>query len=273
MAAGVRQVLDWFAGSEAILRAERAVLSASTTAGGEDRISALHNHLLRDIVSRLHARDAARTAALASRWRHLWRSTTLVFHDALSCQPEHAAAVARALAGHPGPFATVSIRYCDFRCQSPELAECPRLLAAKGVRDLVLVNAPADLDHLPDAPAEVLSCAPLRRLFLGYFRFPDTGAGLPGREEGLFRRLRELILLSVDMPDYDHLDRLLARSPVLDTLVVVQSQIFHHIHLRSQSLKCALLWSYYVHEVALKLESLTRSRARAPWFRVSRYWR
>ncbi|XBI50386.1 hypothetical protein VPH35_113797 [Triticum aestivum] len=253
MAAGVWNVLDWFPGGEAILRAESAFLSASTAAGaGEDRISALHDHPLRDIVSRLPARDAARTAALASRWRHLWRSTPLVFHDPHllpSRQPELAAAVARVLAAHPGPFATVSIRCCDFRRQSLELAECPRLLAAKAVRDLVLVNnMAADLDHLPDAPAGVLSCASLRRLFLGYFRFPDTGAG---REEGLFPHLRELSLLGVHMPDCDNLDHLLARSPVLDTLVLVLSRIFHHIHLCSQSLKSALLWSYYAQEIAV----------------------
>ncbi|XP_044407020.1 uncharacterized protein [Triticum aestivum] len=142
MAAGVWNVLDWFPGGEAILRAESAFLSASTAAGGEDRISALHDHLLRDIVSRLPARDAARTAALAYRWRHL----------------------------------------------------------------------------------------------------------------------RELTLLGVHMPDCDNLDHLLPRSPVLDTLVVVLSRIFHHIHLCSQSLKSALLWSYYAQEIAVMdcplLESL-----------------
>ncbi|KAK1645581.1 hypothetical protein QYE76_063386 [Lolium multiflorum] len=61
-----------------------AFLSAaiSDEDGIEDRISALPNGLLRDVVSRLPVKDAARTNALCRRWRGLWRAIPLVLDDA-----------------------------------------------------------------------------------------------------------------------------------------------------------------------------------------------
>ncbi|KAK1618455.1 hypothetical protein QYE76_023972 [Lolium multiflorum] len=47
---------------------------AARTSSGVDRISHLPDSLLREIVYRLPAKDAARTALLAARWRGVWRS-------------------------------------------------------------------------------------------------------------------------------------------------------------------------------------------------------
>ncbi|XP_051209511.1 F-box/FBD/LRR-repeat protein At1g13570 [Lolium perenne] len=255
MAAAVLHVLRWFPGGESIARAKHSFLSCSDADGGyEDRISALHDHLLHHILSRLPAKDAARTAALASRWRHLWRSTPLVFHDhhlLPSRDRAHVAAVARVLAAHPGPFRTVSIGYCDFACHDRELAEWPRLLAAKGVQDLALVNMPADFDRLPAVPADVLRCDTFRRLLLGFWKFPDAGAHLPAGGADGFPHLWELIMFGNEMPGGRDLDHLLARCPVLHTFAVSLSKMFQRVHLRNQSFRCVLLWHCFVEEVAV----------------------
>ncbi|KAK1611349.1 hypothetical protein QYE76_035022 [Lolium multiflorum] len=101
--------------------------------GGKDRLNGLHDDLLRQIIVHLPFTDAARTSLLASRWRHLWRSTPLVIDDAHLPVPARAtSAVAGFLANDPGPFATVRLRNCRFTSLDPTW---PRLLAGKGTRN------------------------------------------------------------------------------------------------------------------------------------------
>jgi hypothetical protein len=239
-----------------------ASLSAafSGDGGGEDRISALPDGLLRNVVSRLPVKDGARTDALSRRWRGLWRATPLVLDDAhlltdgpgVDWRAPSAGVVSRVLASHPGPFRWVHLlsNFIDESNQDA-LAEWLRLLADKGVENLVLVNRPW-FDTVPvQLPPSLLRCgASLRRLYLGVWIFPFTSGG-PPRSPDVFPQLRELGISRSIMQDND-LDYVLACSPKLEVFALVSNYCLpDRVRIGSHTLRCVLLWHSMVYEVAI----------------------
>ncbi|RCV26058.1 LOW QUALITY PROTEIN: hypothetical protein SETIT_5G215000v2 [Setaria italica] len=224
---------------------------------GEDIISGLPDDVLSSIVSLLPINDAARTAALSSRWRDLWASNPLVLDDIdlLLNNPSHVGAVtstvSHAITAHPGPFRSVKLTCYFSDADESTLHHWIRVLAAKGVTELVLNNIPwAGLDLLPCA---ILECRSLQRLRISEWRFPDTSGAAAVLRQGVaaLPRLRELVLRRSIIQEQD-LDRVLASSPKLKNLVFVLSRgAPAQVRLSSRSLWCVVFWQSVVEELAV----------------------
>ncbi|CAN6243335.1 unnamed protein product [Urochloa humidicola] len=217
-------------------------------------------------AARLPAKDGARTAALSTRWRGLWRSAPLVLVDThfLPCggaqvgrppRPGPASrtvrlAVSAALDAHPGPFPFVSLS-CGFMkavdADRAVLAHWFQILATKGVEELAFVNRPWPIQGLR-LPAALFSCGSLRRLYLGAWRFVDT-ATLP--RGASFPNLQELVLGAVALEDRD-LEFLLAVCPVLDSLAILGDIHPLHARIASHSLRCVQFCCSFLVEVAVE---------------------
>ncbi|XP_020147646.1 F-box/FBD/LRR-repeat protein At1g13570-like [Aegilops tauschii subsp. strangulata] len=240
------------------LTAPLSLAGASWVPDGVDRISRLPDVVLRDIISRLPAKDAARTAALASRWRPLWHSVPLTLADShllpdggargqliIGAPSPRAvtAAVSRVLAAHPGPFRCLHLTRTTMEEHRGEMSRWLDTILAKGVQELVFVNRPWPIDLR--LPASIFRCASLTRLYLGVWRLPDTAAVPRGAR---FPNLLELGLCMTVMEDRD-LAFMLERSPVLEFLVLMGSQSGLRLRLVSPSLRCLQLGFTYLEDI------------------------
>ncbi|XP_039848069.1 F-box/FBD/LRR-repeat protein At1g13570-like isoform X2 [Panicum virgatum] len=208
----------------------------------EDRVGRLPDAILRNIVSRLPTKDAARTAALSSRWRHHWASTPLVLDGDGGAGGLAPAPAAAALASHPGPVR--SARLAASR-DPGAVASVLASLAAGGVEDLLVVlngSCPAQWR----VPSDVLGCAALGRLWIGLCQFPDTSGVAPA-----LLSLRELGIVRSSVPDRD-LHAVIPRCPVLETLAFALTQDYpRYVHIWSESLRCVVIWKSMLREVHL----------------------
>jgi hypothetical protein len=214
--------------------------AASPDGDEADRIGRLPNSILRNIVSRLPIKDAARTAVLSSRWRHIWTSAPLVLDDGTGGLA--LATAAAALAAHPGPVLSARLASSE---DTEVVASVFASLASRDVEDLVVVvNGFWPVEWR--VPSDILGCAALGRLWIGLCEFPDTSGAVPA-----LLSLQELGIVHSTVQDRD-LHGLIPRCPVLETLAFALSQDYpRYVHIWSSSVRCVVIWKSMLREVHL----------------------
>ncbi|RCV09373.1 hypothetical protein SETIT_2G022300v2 [Setaria italica] len=228
-----------------------AALSVDEASDGEDRISDLPDDLRRKIVSRLPIKDAVRTSALSTHWRHFWRSVPLVLCDAHIPRTKHFSpytAITSVLTQHPGPFRAVHLSRWSMRMY-PNLqqVEWARLLAEKGVEDLTFVNFPNWQRLAADAslrlPIDILRCTKISRLRLGFWTFPGTTVADLPRGPNVFPNLLELGLHHIAI-DTECIDYMMECSPELKVFTIVANTNGRaSIKIRSQNVVQVVFWA------------------------------
>lgn len=157
-----------------------------------------------------------------------------------------------ALAAHPGPFRCVHLTRVNMDNHPAEIASWLHLLAAKGIKELVLVNRTRNKDTDAHLPGTLLRCTSVTKLYIGFWWFPDTATLQPC---AAFPYLRVVGLCSLVMNEKD-LAFLLDRCPVQEKLLIVRSRLPVCLRIESPSLRCVQVCSSIVQEVSVSHASL-----------------
>ncbi|TVU10063.1 hypothetical protein EJB05_43570, partial [Eragrostis curvula] len=216
-----------------------AVSQEPPPATGDDRISSLPDAILASIISLLPTDDGARTQALATRWRHLWRSAPLNLCD----DDLHARGldltdiVSRILSAHPGPVRRFSLGRrsrsknldLDAWLRNPKLDDLPELELWYGFSPIAM------------PPAAFRLSSSLRALTLSaggsvsgggeFVRFPSEDV-----DKFHFPHLKQLTIQCITI-DESSIHTLLSKCPVLESLVLSQNEGFHCLRISSPTLR------------------------------------
>ncbi|KAL6841039.1 hypothetical protein ACP4OV_029008 [Aristida adscensionis] len=193
-----------------------------------DLISLLPDEILCSIVSLLPVRDGARTQALASRWRPLWRAAPLNL-DARCSDPGglDEAAVSLALAAHArGPARRFRVSHFAAR----RLDAWLRSPALDALQELHLAFSAAASPRPPLPPSALRFSATLRAAHFGCCHFPDAA------RQVRFPSLQRLTLRLVTVSE-DSLHAVLAGCPALTALTLKYSSGFRRLRLSSLRLQ------------------------------------
>nr|CAB3500647.1 unnamed protein product [Digitaria exilis] len=218
--------------------------------GGVDRISALPDAMLGDIVTLLPTKDGARTQALAHRWRHAWRAAplNLDFHrlpddddiddgDGDDDDDEAlAGAVSRILSSHHGPGRVFRVPARHLGDRAAAVDAWLRSPALDNLQDIELCypRRRPPLDHPPPLPATTFRfSATLRSATFGQCQISDDVQGIR-----CFPHLRQLALVQARVSE-GSLQSMISRSscPALECLFLDSSHGFRRVQINSTTLR------------------------------------
>ncbi|KAL6856215.1 hypothetical protein ACP4OV_019017 [Aristida adscensionis] len=207
---------------------------------GPDLISSLPEAILATVISFLPTDAAARTQALSTRWRGLWRSAPLNLCDD-DFHGDRAAfqgIVSGILSTHRGPVRRLSLGWRGWSTMYPDLDGCLRSPALDNLQELELWHGFART-AVPPAASRLAPCLRVLGVSAGgsystggeYVRFPAEDV------DGLhFPQLKQLTMQCIEV-DEDTLHALLSKCPVLESLVLSQNEGFRCVRINSSTLR------------------------------------
>uniref|UniRef100_A0A0D9WXM8 FBD domain-containing protein n=1 Tax=Leersia perrieri TaxID=77586 RepID=A0A0D9WXM8_9ORYZ len=216
---------------------------------GADLISLLPDDALCEIIVRLPPKDAARTQAISSRWRPLWRSAplSLDFTTQDSIRPIHKE-VTRILSTHPGPGRRFMVPFHLVPYNPDEQTVWDDWLRSPALRDLQELEFNGYFLDPPPPSALLRLSATLRVAVFGWCRLPNDVVG-----SLLFPHLEQLTLRRVTVSE-GTLHGILAGCPVLKGLLLCDMMGCRRVLINSPTIRDVgvRLWWPWLEELVIE---------------------
>ncbi|TVU20695.1 hypothetical protein EJB05_03441, partial [Eragrostis curvula] len=199
-----------------------------------DLISGLPDGILGTIVSLLGTEEGARTAALARRWRHVWRSAPLNLDDRLQFTYGDCRlipVISKILAAHRGPARRIVFRSIRLSGNSSTFDTWFQLPLLDALQELVL-HFHLDPGN-PELPASALRfTSSLRVLDIRSCKFPGAGCSSLA-----FPCLIHLTLCDVGIAE-DLLQEIISNSPGIETMMLDTNFGHRRLRISLPKLRC-----------------------------------